>query len=213
MTDDGHWLVIRVWRGTERNDNNILSRSQQARRPGRFLDRGLRRPVRFCRQPGKYLLPAHRSRRAAPSPGRGRRHRAGSRWLERADSRARGCPAISHARGREIRRALSQDAHSQVRLFDTTGKPSGEIALPTSARSARRSPAERQPNLLFLHQLSRRADDLSLRRPRGRKHRLSQTRGRFRGRSVCDRAGLLRQQGRHARSHVHHPPPRSAARR
>ena len=78
----------------------------------------------------------------------------------------------SRSRARNSSRYL-KDAHSQVRLFDTTGKPSGEIATCRHRHGrARRSPAERQPNLLFLHQLSRRADDLSLRRPRRRKHRL-----------------------------------------
>ena len=129
VTDDGHWLVIRVWRGTERkNQLFYLDLTQPDAQVVPWIT-GFDAQYDFIGNEGNTFLlrtdldaPRHRVIAAdVTSPGR-------ERWKEIIPEQQNVLQSVAFVGGRLVALYL-QDAHSQVRLFDAAGQPQGEIPL------------------------------------------------------------------------------------
>ena len=108
----------------------------------------------------------------------------------------------------------TRDARSVVRLFEASGAQAGEVTLPGLGTATNFLGTGSNPEAFFSY-----SDYLSPTRIMRRRCRVQCgervpqaecARGLL---AVRHRAGVLHQQGRHARSHVHHATPRRAARR
>ena len=212
VSDDGHWLVIRVWRGTDRR--NQLFYLDLTNPEAQVLPwiTGFDAQYDFIGNDGSTFW----LRTDADAP----RHRViaadctqSSRdgWQEIIPEREDVLQSVTLVGDRFIALYL-EHAHSQVKLFDKTGQPQGEIPLAEIGTVARgRSEAERFAIVLFIHQLPYRSDDLSLRRGVGRNGDISSAQGQIRGPGVHHRTSVLREQGWHPRTDVHHAPQRRQA--
>jgi len=129
VTDDGHYLVISVWRGTERKDQ--LFYLDLTTPDAKVVDwiTGFDAQYEFIGNEGNtfYLrtdldAPRHRIVAAdVTQPGR-------EGWKEIVAQQADTLQAVTLVGGRLISLFL-QDAHSRVQLYDLTGAPQGEIKL------------------------------------------------------------------------------------
>ena len=129
-TDDGHWLLITVWHGTdERYELVLLDLTRPGSAP-RALITGFDNEYALAGNEGATFY--FRTNRDAP---RGRiiamdvNHPEPGAWREVVPEDASTLVDASLVGGRLVAEYL-QDAHTSVRLFDTDGKAAGEVRLP-----------------------------------------------------------------------------------
>ena len=207
VTDDGHYLIIDVWQGTDRKNPSSIKDLDEARCEGRRT--------------------ADRLRRRATTSLTTTARCSGSRpiWMRRADVSSPSIlamPAPEHwneivPRGRRHagRRstwsataffaAYLKDAHTQVHMFELDGSRCAKSTLPGLGRPAASAEAREDTETFYAFtSFTVAGDHLSLRLRSRRQRRLSPAEGGFRSRRLRDEAGLLHEQGRHAGADVHH---------
>lgn len=129
VTDDGHWLVIRVWRGTERkNQLFYLDLTKPDAQVVPWIT-GFDAQYDFIGNDGNTFflrtdLDAPRHRVVAADVTKPAR----DGWQELVAEQPDVLQSVTLVGGKFVALYL-QDARSQVRLFDTAGKPQGEIKL------------------------------------------------------------------------------------
>ena len=212
MTDDGHYLVIGVWRGTEHKDQIFyLDLSTPDAQVVPWIT-GFDAEYEFVGNEGNtfYLrtdLDAPRQRIIAADvtqPGR-------EGWKEivpQEDDRLLGVTLVG---GRLLAHYL-HDAHSRVQLYDLTGASQGEIKL-AELGTVSLGAAKQSDDAIFYSFTSYLSPPSIYRYDiaNGEEHAIPTTQGRFFARRLPDRAGLLYQQRWHARADVHHATERPAS--
>jgi prolyl oligopeptidase len=130
VTDDGHYLIIPVWKGTERENGIFYQDLQQPGAPVVELLGGFDASYSFIDNEGPIFW--IRTDRDAP---RGRviaidtRRPQPEHWKEvipQARETLEGVDAV----GNRFFANYLKDAHTQIRIFSLDGRPEGEVALP-----------------------------------------------------------------------------------
>jgi prolyl oligopeptidase len=129
-TEDGRWLVISVWRGTERKNNLFYLDLSQPNSEVVELLTDFEARFDFIGNDGSVFwlrtdLDAPRNRILAIDV----EHPARDRWREVVPEADDVLEEI-HLVGERLFAVYLSDAQSQVRMFDLAGKPLGELALP-----------------------------------------------------------------------------------
>ena len=205
VTEDGQYLIIDVSHGTDPK-NRVFYRSLKDGLGGSapMVELLARRRRALClrRQRRPDVLFRHGPRRRARAAG-GHRHAPARpktpdlrEVIPQAEETLQG---VSTSAGVSWRDYL-KDAHAQVKVFGTDGKllARGGAARPRHGGRLRRQ-AGRRGNFLFVHDLHRAADDLSLRREDGRRRR-SCSRRRWRSTRRSTRANRCSTRARTARA-------------
>ena len=202
VTDDGRYLIISVWRGTERKNQVFYQDLAAARRARRRADRRLRRRVSTSsattgrsfwlstdldaplRRVIAIDIAQARARQLARSDSRSRP----TRWKASASSASTSSPSICTMPARPSASSTSTGKH----VRDVTA------ARPRLGRRLRR-PARRHRDVLLVHQLHRRRRSIyRYDMKTGESTLFRAAEGGVRPERLRDEAGLLHEQGRHA---------------
>ena len=210
VTEDGHYLVITLVEGYEKNGVELLDLRQPAG-PAQPLFTAWDALYTFIGSHGDELY--FHTTHDAPL---GRVIAVDARITRRAaHRRAEGASALEEATyvGGRIIAKYVEDAHGVARSTSATAGPWQRAAARPGRhrRLSWRRPPER--DLLLVHRLPDAAAHLPPGRAGGSGDAVARAARAGLDDGLRHRAGVLRQQGRHARADVHHAPARPGARR
>ena len=206
VTEDGHYLVITQVDGYEKNGVEILD----LRKPGATVQPLLMdwdALYNFIGSRGDELYfhtthnaPLGRVIAVAANQGANRRTVVpeGTAAIEQA----------SYVGGRIVA-SYVEDAHGVARIYERDGRLVGAVTLPgMGGIDGFQGRRHAQRDLLLLHRLPHAGAGVPPRRGHQPGDAVARAAGARLDDRLCHRAGVLQQQGRHARADVHHAPPR-----
>ena len=205
VTEDGHWLVIVTHLGTdERNRVTIIDLAQPVAKPIELID-DFEHEYTFVGNVGsefyfKTDLDAPRRRLAAIDIAilEGPRNWTRNHSASRADADPR------RLRRRSVHRFVSRKRQAEGPRVRAKRQTRARRAISGHRHGGRlRGRADRRRDVLHVLQLRHAAEHLSLRHGHGRKQPVPPAGVEVRPRRLRSEAGLLPQQGRHARADVH----------